>query len=138
MFTYCANCGKRNDYDIKKPKFCSGCGVDFADAFKVKNETVAKKVINIDSDEDDYELIRVKKKKKINRNELAETKSFQELEAEEFSEDEITEDEKKSLAQEIKGSLDESDVTINFGKEREILNFKDIYAEAKRRAEQQQ
>jgi len=30
MTLYCTNCGKKHDYTLEKPRFCSDCGTQFA------------------------------------------------------------------------------------------------------------
>jgi hypothetical protein len=133
MFIYCPECGKKNDYDITKPKFCKKCGKDFVNIFKTAK---ASKTNLIDSDDEEYEIIRVKKSKKTNVG--AENKTTKELDAEEFDDSQfesLGSEEVKGMAQEVKANLDVNDFITEF--EDKTVNFKDIYAEAKRKAEQQ-
>ncbi len=44
LYTYCQKCGSKNEYQLKKPKFCGHCGEPFsAESSKVKVETEKKR-----------------------------------------------------------------------------------------------
>lgn len=118
-FRYCPSCGFKNEYEINLPKSCK-CGLIFADAFKTKTSEIQKKVIEVIEDDGDYEIIRVKKTKKSNREkikniEIEANKSTAELEAEDFNDEDYDIDSKESLASQIKDTLNEDDIIVSFG-----------------------
>lgn len=145
MFKYCPSCGAKNEYDINPPKSCK-CGLDFTQAFKTKSvnspvvvpvQTEKKlpvKIIEVDENGNEFEVVKVVRKKKISLG--AEAKSTKELDAEDFDDsafENTTKEDVKEIAKEIKGSLDVSDFITEF--EDKQLNFKDIYAEKLRNEE---
>lgn len=112
---YCPKCGMATEYEINLPKSCK-CGLIFANAFKTKSTKTVAQVI--DDSNEEYELIRVKKLDKIDRKKIAKAdigKSTAELEAEDFSDEDYDTDSKESLAREIRASLNENDIIVNYG-----------------------
>ena len=133
MIKYCPKCGGKNEYEIDPPAKCK-CGLNFAEAFKVKHgtdnkpEVIHKKPVLKLEDDEEYEIVRVKKSKKISRG--AENKTTKELEAEEFTDEEyetLGKEGVKDIAQELTASLDVNDFVVEY--EDHALNFKDIYKE---------
>jgi hypothetical protein len=125
---FCPSCGNKTSYEFEAPKKCPSCNLEYTSAFKKKIAEIeptvvaAKKKEIIEEDEDsEYETIRIKKKKKS-----AATKTTKELEAEEFSDDNVDLDEVEASAQEIAASLNENDLMINYGTD-EPLKLGDLF-----------
>lgn len=53
---YCPNCGAGNQYEFKKPNFCTSCGNKFAHASLISSATQPKKVQIQQVQEDDEEI----------------------------------------------------------------------------------
>ena len=113
MFKYCI-CGEKTQYYIDPPSKCPHCGMNFADAFKKSSK---KQITEVIEDDNDYEIVRVKKKNKIKKEPLLENKTLQELEAEEFSDDNFDEATAKEMAQELKESINVDDIIVNYGED---------------------
>lgn len=114
---FCSKCGGKNEYEYEAPKKCK-CGFNFADAFKIVASDISTPKIAIEKlikaelpqeDDEEYETIRIKKKKKNTLKKSTAEKTLEEMEQEEFSEDDFDPDEVESEAMEIAASLDESD-----------------------------
>ena len=70
-FTYCQECGSKNEYTLKKPNFCASCGHPFNPAMSKKNEgeeyekEAIKKVSQADLDDEGSDIFHVPQLSKL-------------------------------------------------------------------------
>lgn len=97
-------CGAKSEYDITPLDICPKCGISFDKFFK---EEIKKKETSGSQ----------KTIPQIRKPTIGKSKTYAELEAEEFVEEDYDEGSAKDLAEEIKASLNENDIIVNINEE---------------------